>query len=59
MRSVAGTVLALGLASLGCKATAPRRIFFDLRDFGAVGDGRTKNTEAIRVTIAAAGAASR
>jgi polygalacturonase len=46
---------------LGCRSThAPlerRTVYFDVRDYGAVADGKTKITEAIRKAIEAASAA--
>jgi polygalacturonase len=46
----------LALSAAGCTAKAPRRIVYDVRDYGAIADGKTKNTEAIRKAIAAASA---
>jgi polygalacturonase len=54
-------VTALGLAGAPALAAAPRRgvakLFFDVRDFGAAGDGKTLDTPAINRAIEAAAAA--
>lgn len=48
--------MGLALCIAGCKTATPRGPFYDVREYGAVGDGKTKNTEAIRRAIAAAAA---
>jgi polygalacturonase len=51
---VIGFVTVFISALAGCRAAPPRAAFYDVRDYGAVPDGKTKNTEAIRKAIAAA-----
>jgi Glycosyl hydrolases family 28/Pectate lyase superfamily protein len=46
-----------GLPAAPAAARAPRTMVYDVRTFGALGDGKTKNTGAIRKAIAAASAA--
>jgi hypothetical protein len=62
-----GGLLVVGVAGLGAavppvagvapEASSTRSGLFDIRDYGAVSDGRTVNTEAIRKAITAAAAA--